>query len=33
MTRDEFDVWQAYESEQYARTWIERGMPEGEASL
>ncbi|MBQ1097863.1 GNAT family N-acetyltransferase [Streptomyces sp. b94] len=31
MARDEFDVWRAYESEQYARTWIERGMPEAEA--
>ncbi|MFB6553279.1 GNAT family N-acetyltransferase [Streptomyces sp. NPDC056405] len=31
MTPDEFGAWHAYESEQYARTWIERGMPEAEA--
>ncbi|WP_395575571.1 GNAT family N-acetyltransferase [Streptomyces sp. BK79] len=31
MTRDEFDAWHLHESEQYARTWIERGMPEAEA--
>ncbi|MFD4256762.1 GNAT family N-acetyltransferase [Streptomyces sp. NPDC058534] len=31
MTPDEFDAWQAYESEQYTRTWIERGVPETEA--
>ncbi|MFG2546248.1 GNAT family N-acetyltransferase [Streptomyces sp. NPDC048594] len=31
MTPDEFDIWQAYESEQYARTWMERGLPEAEA--
>ncbi|MEU6452343.1 GNAT family N-acetyltransferase [Streptomyces sp. NPDC046979] len=31
MTPDEFDTWQAYESEQYARTWMERGLPEAEA--
>ncbi|AQS70538.1 GNAT family N-acetyltransferase [Streptomyces pactum] len=31
MTRHEFDLWQEYESEQYARTWIERGVPEAEA--
>ncbi|MDT0614006.1 GNAT family N-acetyltransferase [Streptomyces lancefieldiae] len=31
MTRDEFDAWHVHESEQYARTWIERGMPEAEA--
>ncbi|WP_217145407.1 GNAT family N-acetyltransferase [Streptomyces sp. AC627_RSS907] len=31
MTRGEFDVWQVYESEQYARTWIERGVSEAEA--
>ncbi|MFK0118282.1 GNAT family N-acetyltransferase [Streptomyces sp. NPDC090994] len=28
MTRAEFDAWWAHESEQYARTWIERGIPE-----
>ncbi|MGC9377223.1 GNAT family N-acetyltransferase [Streptomyces sp. MH13] len=31
MTPDEFEVWQAHDSEQYARTWIERGVPETEA--
>ncbi|MDQ0402737.1 GNAT family N-acetyltransferase [Streptomyces sp. NPDC000349] len=31
MTPDEFATWQAYESEQYARTWMERGLPEAEA--
>ncbi|MFC9061810.1 GNAT family N-acetyltransferase [Streptomyces sp. NPDC057074] len=31
MTPDEFDTWHAYESEQYARTWMERGLPEAEA--
>ena len=31
MTPDEFEAWQAYESEQYARTWMERGVPEAEA--
>ncbi|MFF8596160.1 GNAT family N-acetyltransferase [Streptomyces sp. NPDC015220] len=31
MTRAEFAAWQEYESEHYARTWIERGMPEAEA--
>ncbi|CAL9626052.1 Acetyltransferase YpeA [Streptomyces sp. enrichment culture] len=28
MTRAEFDAWWAHESERYARTWIERGIPE-----
>lgn len=31
MTRDEFAAWQLHESEQYARTWMERGVPEAEA--
>ncbi|MDG9727209.1 GNAT family N-acetyltransferase [Streptomyces sp. DH41] len=31
MRPDEFDAWHAYGSEQYARTWIERGVPEAEA--
>ncbi|MCW7941015.1 acetyltransferase [Streptomyces hygroscopicus] len=31
MTEAEFDAWQAYEFEHYARTWIERGVPEAEA--
>ncbi|AKZ54647.1 Acetyltransferase [Streptomyces ambofaciens ATCC 23877] len=31
MTRDEFETWHAYESQEYARTWIERGVPEAEA--
>jgi GNAT superfamily N-acetyltransferase len=31
MTEPEFDAWQAHESEYYARTWIERGVPEAEA--
>ncbi|ANB05384.1 acetyltransferase [Streptomyces ambofaciens] len=31
MTRDEFETWHAYESQEYARTWIERGVPEVEA--
>ncbi|MGW8633371.1 GNAT family N-acetyltransferase [Streptomyces sp. NPDC055793] len=31
MTPDEFEAWRAYESEQYARTWMERGLPEAEA--
>lgn len=31
MTEPEFDAWRAYESEHYARTWIERGIPEAEA--
>ncbi|GAA4793627.1 GNAT family N-acetyltransferase [Streptomyces ziwulingensis] len=28
MTPAEYDAWQSYESEGYARDWIERGMPE-----
>ncbi|WP_399882907.1 GNAT family N-acetyltransferase [Streptomyces sp. BBFR51] len=31
MTPDDFAAWLAHESEQYARTWIERGVPEAEA--
>ncbi|GAA2583895.1 MULTISPECIES: GNAT family N-acetyltransferase [Streptomyces] len=31
MTPEDFTAWQAYESEQYARTWIERGVPEADA--
>ncbi|MFF7451431.1 MULTISPECIES: GNAT family N-acetyltransferase [unclassified Streptomyces] len=31
MTQDEFDTWLAHESEEYTRTWIERGVPEAEA--
>ncbi|MFE5396983.1 GNAT family N-acetyltransferase [Streptomyces sp. NPDC056568] len=31
MTRDEFAAWHAYESREYARTWIERGLPGAEA--
>ncbi|MEW2450200.1 GNAT family N-acetyltransferase [Streptomyces parvulus] len=31
MTPDEFDAWRAHESERYARTWMERGLPEAEA--
>ncbi|MEU9647089.1 GNAT family N-acetyltransferase [Streptomyces sp. NPDC048188] len=31
MTPDEFTAWQAYEAEQYARTWMERGVPEEDA--
>ncbi|MFJ4327300.1 GNAT family N-acetyltransferase [Streptomyces tricolor] len=31
MTGAEFDAWQATESERYARTWIERGLPEAAA--
>ncbi|MFF9800592.1 GNAT family N-acetyltransferase [Streptomyces rochei] len=31
MTADEFAAWQAYETEHYARTWIERGVPEDAA--
>jgi ribosomal protein S18 acetylase RimI-like enzyme len=31
MTEAEFEAWRAHESEDYARTWIERGVPEGEA--
>ncbi|MEV6115568.1 GNAT family N-acetyltransferase [Streptomyces sp. NPDC052109] len=28
MTEAEFDAWHAYESEEYSRLWIERGVPE-----
>ncbi|MEU6285760.1 GNAT family N-acetyltransferase [Streptomyces sp. NPDC047028] len=28
MTPEEFGAWQEYESEHYARTWTERGLPE-----
>ncbi|MGW3170416.1 GNAT family N-acetyltransferase [Streptomyces sp. NPDC001153] len=28
MTEAEFEVWRAYESEHYARVWIELGLPE-----
>ncbi|WCN06398.1 GNAT family N-acetyltransferase [Streptomyces sp. M92] len=31
MTADEFATWHAHQSQQYARTWIERGVPEDEA--
>ncbi|MFF8944057.1 GNAT family N-acetyltransferase [Streptomyces sp. NPDC014864] len=31
MTEAEFTGWHAYQSEHYARTWIERGVPEAEA--
>ncbi|MEV5988139.1 GNAT family N-acetyltransferase [Streptomyces sp. NPDC052051] len=31
MTDAEFDQWYAQESEHYARSWIERGVPEAEA--
>ncbi|MFC3577107.1 GNAT family N-acetyltransferase [Streptomyces yaanensis] len=31
MTEAEFDAWQAHGVEQYARDWIERGVPEAEA--
>ncbi|WP_330456740.1 GNAT family N-acetyltransferase [Streptomyces sp. NBC_00820] len=31
MTPAEFEAWHAYESEHYARTWIERGVPEAAA--
>ncbi|MEU8586179.1 GNAT family N-acetyltransferase [Streptomyces sp. NPDC048664] len=31
MTGAEYDAWYAYESEHYARTWIERGVPRAEA--
>ncbi|WP_171990823.1 N-acetyltransferase [Streptomyces sp. JHA26] len=31
MTPEEFGVWQARQSEQYARTWMEQGVPEPEA--
>ncbi|GHI09074.1 acetyltransferase [Streptomyces cellostaticus] len=31
MSEAEFEAWLAYESEVYARVWIEQGMPEAEA--
>ncbi|MGW2524278.1 GNAT family N-acetyltransferase [Streptomyces sp. NPDC001617] len=31
MTEAEFEAWREYESEAYARTWIERGVPEAAA--
>ncbi|MEU6508024.1 GNAT family N-acetyltransferase [Streptomyces sp. NPDC046942] len=31
MTTDEFDAWYAYESEEYARMWIQHGVPEAAA--
>ncbi|WP_031082930.1 GNAT family N-acetyltransferase [Streptomyces sp. NRRL S-1831] len=31
MTPEEFTGWQAYEREHYARTWMERGVPEADA--
>ncbi|MFV0137056.1 GNAT family N-acetyltransferase [Streptomyces sp. HMX87] len=31
MTAAEFDAWEAHESEQYVRTWTDRGVPEAEA--
>ncbi|MER5751795.1 GNAT family N-acetyltransferase [Streptomyces sp. NPDC002088] len=31
MTQAEFEAWLGYESEVYARTWIEQGVPEAEA--
>jgi ribosomal protein S18 acetylase RimI-like enzyme len=31
MTEAEYETWQAYESEHYARVWIQRGVPETEA--
>jgi ribosomal protein S18 acetylase RimI-like enzyme len=31
MSPAEFAAWQAYQSEQYARTWMEQGVPEAEA--
>ncbi|MGW3207095.1 GNAT family N-acetyltransferase [Streptomyces sp. NPDC001135] len=31
MTQADFDAWREYESEHYARTWIERGLPEATA--
>ncbi|MFF6994113.1 GNAT family N-acetyltransferase [Streptomyces sp. NPDC008313] len=31
MTDDEYEAWHAHESERYARTWMERGVPEAAA--
>ncbi|MER7721333.1 GNAT family N-acetyltransferase [Streptomyces flaveolus] len=31
MSPAEFAAWQAYQSEQYVRTWMEQGVPEAEA--
>ena len=31
MTEADFDAWRAHESEDYVRTWIDRGVPEAEA--
>ncbi|MFJ6916721.1 GNAT family N-acetyltransferase [Streptomyces sp. NPDC101133] len=31
MTPEDFAAWQAYETEHYARTWMERGVPEAAA--
>ncbi|GGU95871.1 N-acetyltransferase [Streptomyces filipinensis] len=31
MSRADFDAWQEHESERYARTWMERGLPEAVA--
>ncbi|MFF9454943.1 GNAT family N-acetyltransferase [Streptomyces flaveolus] len=31
MSPAEFGAWQTYQSEQYARTWMEQGVPEAEA--
>jgi ribosomal protein S18 acetylase RimI-like enzyme len=31
MSDSEFEAWHAHESEDYAHTWIERGVPEAEA--
>jgi ribosomal protein S18 acetylase RimI-like enzyme len=31
LTPEEFAAWQAYETERYARTWMERGVPEADA--
>ncbi|MFG2499079.1 GNAT family N-acetyltransferase [Streptomyces sp. NPDC048441] len=31
MSEDEYEVWLAHETEVYAQTWIERGVPEAEA--
>ena len=31
MTPEEFAAWEEYESEHYARTWMERGLPEAAA--